>query len=255
MLAVFYLLQIALMVGVPVGLWVVLHRRWATSWRLIAGGVLTFVASQVVHQPLVYGLTAAMRLPGVAKPSEGTALVFNAVVLGLLAGLCEEGAKYVALRWWLPRARGFRAAIGFGAGHGGGESLVLGLAVAGTFAFMAVQRGTDARLAGVPAGQADQLANAIAAYWSVPPWVPLLGGVERVFAIVIQLSTSALVMLSLARGAVGPLLAAIGWHSLVDGTAMYAVGRFGILAGEAIVAAFGAASVVMILWARRALAD
>ena len=53
----------------------------------------------------------------------------------------------------------------------------------------------------------------------------------------------------------GQALAAIGWHALADGTVVYAVGCFGILAGEAIVAAFGAASLVMILWARRTLPD
>jgi hypothetical protein len=106
MLAVAYLLQIALMMGLPVGLCLVLCHRWGTGWRLVASGALTFVASQLVHLPLVYWLTAPLRLPGVPKPSESTALAVNAVMLGLLAGLCEQLANYIALKKWLPRARG-----------------------------------------------------------------------------------------------------------------------------------------------------
>jgi hypothetical protein len=69
----------------------------------------------------------------------------------------------------------------------------------------------------------------------------------------VHLSTSVLVMLCFVRGALWPLLAAIGWHAFVDGTVVYAAGRFGLPATEAVVAAFGAASVAIILWARPAL--
>jgi hypothetical protein len=41
----------------------------------------------------------------------------------------------------------------------------------------------------------------------------------------------------------------------VDGTSVYAVRHLGSLAREAIVAAFGAVSLIMILWARRTLPD
>jgi len=162
-LALTYLVQVALMVGLPVGLWLVLHRRWGTSWRLVAAGALTFVVAQLVHLPLVYAVTGVMMLPGVPKPPESLMLAFNAVVLGLLAAVCEELANYVALRRWLLRARGFRAAIGFGAGHGGGESLLLGVAAAGTFVFMALRRGAEVGGAGLPEGQAERLAGSLPA--------------------------------------------------------------------------------------------
>lgn len=252
-LALSYLVQIALMVGLPVGLWLVLHRCWGTRWRLVAAGALTFVVSQLVHLPLVYAVTGVMMLPGVPKPPESLMLAFNAVVLGLLAAVCEEVANYVALRRWLLRARGFRAAIGFGAGHGGGESVILGLAAAGTFVFMALRRGAEAGGAGLLGGQAERVAGFVARYWSVPPWLPLLGGVERAFGLLVHLSESVLVMLCFVRGALWPLLAAIGWHALVDGTVVYSAGRFGVPATEAAVAAFGMASLAMIRWARPAL--
>lgn len=253
MVAVAYILQIVLMVGIPVALWLTVRCRWATSWRLIGCGVLTFVASQLVHLPLASAFGALVRLPGFPLPSGSARVVLNAIVLGLLAGTCEQGANYVALRRWVPRARGFRDAIGFGAGHGGGESVILGLVASATLVFMVLRRGADG--AGVPAGNSEQLAEAVTAYWSVPPWLPILGGIERASAILVHLATTALVMLSFARNALWPLVTAILWHALVDGTAVYAVARSGVVAAEGIVFAFGVASLIILRWARRGLED
>jgi uncharacterized membrane protein YhfC len=196
-----------------------------------------------------------MRLPGFPNPSGSARVVLNAIALGLLAGTCEQGANYVALRWWLPRARGFRDGIGFGAGHGGGESVILGLVAAATLVFMVLRRGADGGLAGVPAGNSEQLVKAVTAYWSVPPWLPILGGIERASAILVHLATTALVMLSFARNALWPLITAILWHALVDGTAVYAVARSGVVVAEGIVFAFGVASLIIIRWVRRGLED
>jgi len=60
-------------------------------------------------------------------------------------------------------------------------------------------------------------------------------------------------MLCCLRGALWPLLAAIGWHAFVDGTVVYSAGRFGLPATEAAVAAFGIASLFIIRWARPAV--
>jgi YhfC intramembrane metalloprotease len=129
----------------------------------------------------------------------------------------------------------------------------LGLGAAGTFVFMVLRRGAEAGDGGLPGGQAEHLARIVAGYWAVPPWLPLLGGVERAFGILVHLSTSVLVMLCFVRGALWPLLAAIGWHAFVDGTVVYSAWRFGLPATEAAVAAFGVASLFIIRWVRPAL--
>jgi hypothetical protein len=61
-----------------------------------------------------------------------------------------------------------------------------------------------------------------------------------------------LVMLYFAQGPLASLRA-IGWHAFVDGTVVYAAGRFGLPTTEAAVALFGVASLAIIRWARRAL--
>ena len=52
-----YILQIVLMLAMPVVVWIVLRQRWGVPWQLIGIGAVTFIASQIVHIPLLMGLT------------------------------------------------------------------------------------------------------------------------------------------------------------------------------------------------------
>ncbi|MBI3242288.1 MAG: YhfC family intramembrane metalloprotease, partial [Chloroflexi bacterium] len=124
MLYLIYPLNALLMMALGVGLGLFLARRLNLRWGLFGVGAVTFVASQVVHIPLNYGLTwlfANHVLPG--PPAEWQ-LLFNVTVLGLTAGLCEETARYAVYRWWIRSARTWREALMFGAGHGGIEAIL-----------------------------------------------------------------------------------------------------------------------------------
>ncbi|MEJ5200433.1 MAG: YhfC family glutamic-type intramembrane protease, partial [Anaerolineae bacterium] len=130
------LIQLPLMILFPLLLGGWIRRRYGMGWGLFAAGALTFVASQVVHLPLNYAL-------GLLGGGRGVALwplPLMAVVAGLSAGVCEEGARWVALRFFLKRTRGWRSALQFGAGHGGGEAIIFGLLVLANFVTMLVLR-------------------------------------------------------------------------------------------------------------------
>lgn len=251
MLVLAFLTEIVVMLGAPVALGLFLWRRWGLSWMLFFAGAVTFVGSQVVHLPLNEGLTALFRLDWMPKPPEAWQLPFNAVVLGLTAGLCEETARYLVYRFWQKDARTWRQALMFGAGHGGVESVIFGLLVGVTFVSMAALRGVDVTEMGLPAEAARQVAD----YWAIPAYMPLLGAAERLLAILLHLSLAALVMQAFLRQRLWPLWAAIGWHALVDAVTIYASGTWSAVAAEASLAVLSLGS-VGILWAtRRARAD
>ena len=67
------------------GWWIIKKKR--TNWKLFGVGVLTFVGSQIFHIPLVNGLTRAFSSGLLPHVSPGFAPFFNAIVLGLLAGI------------------------------------------------------------------------------------------------------------------------------------------------------------------------
>src|SRR5260221_11488769 len=88
-----------LMIVLALGLGLVLHHRMGAAWRLYVVGVLTFIASQVVHIPLLLGLNELVAQKVLPAPPAEWLLPFNAVVLGLAAGLCEEVARWAAYRF------------------------------------------------------------------------------------------------------------------------------------------------------------
>lgn len=74
------------MIVLPVVLWIYFTRKFTLSWKLVLAGGLTFIASQILHIPLVIAMGSFLK---------GVSLLVNAMILGLLAGLFEETARYV----------------------------------------------------------------------------------------------------------------------------------------------------------------
>ena len=66
-------------------------KRLKVSWRVFLIGAVTFIISQVVHIPLVIPFNRAF-----AKGAFGV-FVF-CLGIGLMAGLCEEVARYLKLK-------------------------------------------------------------------------------------------------------------------------------------------------------------
>lgn len=252
MLVAAVVVQVLLMVAIPVALAFFLRRRWGLPWMVLIGGVVAFIGSQVVHIPLNAGLTALFRFEWMPKPPTELALPFNAVVLGLTAGLCEELARYFVLRFWLKEARGWREAIWFGAGHGGIESILTGLMVAVTLASMIAMRGLGALQLPVPPDQQTLAAQQVAAFWSTPLYMPLLAVLERAMAITLHLALSALVMQVFIRGKVWYLFAAIGVHALFNAIAVYVAVTWGAIAAEGVLAVLTAGSAAILWWTRQA---
>jgi uncharacterized membrane protein YhfC len=240
------LIQFPLMIGFPLALGWWIRRRYGMSWGLFGAGVLTFIVSQVVHLPLNYGL-------GLLGGGRGVALwplPLVALMAGLSAGVCEEGARWVLLRFFLKRARGWRPALQFGAGHGGGEAIIFGLLALISFVSMIVLRSVSGAALGMTAEAANQVKAAQAAYWSSAWYLPIVGGLERLFAISIQLALTQVVMLAFIRKQIAYLGAAVGLHALVDTWAVWALPTLGAFVVEAGVALL-AAGALWLVWRLR----
>ena len=222
MLYLLYPLEGFLIIALALGLGLFLHHRLGMAWRLYVVGALTFIASQVVHIPLLIGITSLFTQQVLPSPPAQWLLPFNAVILGLLAGLCEELARWAAYRFVIRRARTWQAALMFGAGHGGIEALLVGLGVIGVFiAFNAL---SQAQIDALPAAAQAQ-AQALR---SPADLTALVGLVERVFALCIHLGLAVLVLQTFTRGSPLYLVAAILWHSLVDAVSVYAAPTWGV---------------------------
>ena len=222
-----HLLNGLLMILLPVSLGVYLTRKFRLGWRLWWIGAGVFILSQVGHIPFNFGLTALFQQGILPKPPESWTPVFNAVVLGLSAGLWEEMARYAAYRWWARDARSWGKGLILGAGHGGIEAIILGGIVLATFANMVVARSLDLSSL-VPPEQLAAAQQQVAAYWSAPWHLIMLGWIERCLAIIFHLAASLLVLQVFVRRQIGCrrqigwLWLAVGWHALLDAVAVYA---------------------------------
>lgn len=239
-----------LMVAVPLALAVLLTRRWKMGWRIWWIGAATFVLSQVGHIPFNWAVGLGLeRLNTMYWPLIAQQL-FNAAFLGLSAGLWEEGMRYVVLRWWAKGARSWRNAVLFGAGHGGAEAIILGLIVLTGYVSMLVLRSMD--LAALPPEIANEtVQQQIAAYWSMPWYESLMGALERLLTIPIQIAMAVIVMQAFLRRQWFWVGLAVLYHAIVDASVVFAVNYVSIYWVEVMVAAFSIVSVFVILGLRQ----
>lgn len=249
-----YTLNAVLMVALPLllGLW--LERRLGQPWKLYGAGAATFVASQVVHLPLNAGLGELSARGLLPAPPEVWKLPAQAILLGLTAGLCEETARYVAYRWFLPRARTWPQAVMFGAGHGGIEAILLGLLAYVAFLQLGSLRTSDLGILGLPLEQMSLLQAQLDVYWSAPWYAALLGALERAFALCLHLTLAVLVLQAVQRRQPLWLAAAIAWHASANAAAVYILVRWGAYWAEAAVGLAAALSLGMLFALRGAYA-
>jgi uncharacterized membrane protein YhfC len=238
-----------LMILMPVLLGVYLARRFRLGWRLWWIGAGTFILSQVGHIPFNAVLGISFERGLLPAPPENYQLAFSALVLGLSAGLWEESARYLAYRFWAKDARSWSQGLVMGAGHGGIESILVGLLVLANYVGRIIFRDVD--LASVlPPEQIALAQQQLQAYWSMSWYDPLLGAAERLSALTFHLSASLLVLQVFARGKIRWLWLAIGWHSIFNAVAVFAVGTWGPYVTEALIGLCALFSLGMIFWLR-----
>jgi uncharacterized membrane protein YhfC len=249
-----HLLNGLLMVAMPVGLGIFLTRRFSLGWRIWVIGAATFVLSQVGHIPFNQGLTLLFQHGILPPPPPEWRLPFNALVLGLSAGLWEELARYSAFRWWAKDARSWRKGVLMGAGHGGIEAIILGGLVLYAYAQMLALRGQDlTSLLGsrLTAAQIQALQTQLNAYWSAPWTTTILGAVERAFTIPVQITFSVIVLQAFVRNQFRWVWLAIGWHAFVDAATVLASNKIGIYWTEAAIGLMALVSVAFLFALKR----
>jgi uncharacterized membrane protein YhfC len=235
-----------LMIALPLVLGAVLVRRLRLPWGLFGAGALTFLASQVGHLPFnLWVLTPVLNRLDLGHEAGAGGLVTMAVLLGLSAGVFEEGARILAYRYLIRRSRTWEEAVLFGAGHGGVEAILFGGVALVGLAQAIAYRGLD--LAQIlPPDRAAAAQAQLAAYWGGPWYMSLLGAVERASALCIQIALAVLVLQAFVRRRPAWAVAAVGWHTLVDAGALLALQAWGAVATEGLVALLALASLGMI---------
>lgn len=205
----------------PFGIGLYLKEKFGAKWKIFFIGMATFIVSQIVHLPLLLGWQQLLIVLGVAQNEAPSTLLLAGLVLAVsfFAGICEEPARWFAYQLLKGEGDSSRSALMLGAGHGGIESMLVGVSVIGNaIVLMLINAGT------FPLEQlAPAQAAALQQVGELPWYMPLWGGLERLSAVILHISLSVVVWLGVRDKKPVRLLAAIGLHTLFNFVAVFSL--------------------------------
>jgi uncharacterized membrane protein YhfC len=218
------------------GLGFFLTRRFNLGWRFFWIGAAMFIISQILHIPfngLLNRLLASGVLP---SPPENFHLIYSALLLGLSAGVIEELTRYAGLRWWAKDARSWPRGLLFGSGWGGMEAIIFFVVILSLNYVIFLALLTQDLSSMLSPEQQAQLQVGMDLFWGVEWYDSLLGALERILVIPIQMAFTILVMQVFLRKQSRWLWYAVAFHTLLDAVAVASVRLWGVYATEGILA-------------------
>jgi uncharacterized membrane protein YhfC len=233
-----YPLGITIVLALVIGLGIFITRKYNLGWRLYWIGAVLFIISQVLHIPFNFLLDALFRNKIMPMPPENYQLLFSAILLGLSAGLFEELIRYAGLRWWAKDARTWAKGLLFGSGWGGMEAIIFYVILLSLNYVVFLALRTQDLSAMIPPEQLAPLQQGLNLFWGVTWYDSMLGALERILVLPIQISLTIVVLQVFLRGQSRWLWLAVAWHALLNAVAVISVRQLGPYATESILAIF-----------------
>ena len=229
------------MIGIPVTAALLIYKRGKSGFRPIWIGAAVFILSQVGHIPFnQFLMVPGLKALGVDVAAQGgISLWVLGVAAGLSAGVFEEVARYLALKFWLKKDVHTLLPLKYGIGHGGVEALLLGL-IALLALVQVVAMGGDRVVDLLPPDQVELARTQLATYWAVPWYHSLLGAAERISAMAFHIGASILVYKSVRTKNYLYLIIAVIGHTVLDAFAVIGINQLDILLLEGILFVFAA---------------
>lgn len=230
----------------PLCLFIYFRRKYTiTYYPVFVGALVFFVFSQVLEK-LLHIVILNPSQPLIQNP-------FLVATYGALAaGLFEEVGRYVGFRFVLKKHRDYKDGISFGIGHGGVEAILI-VAIPSVLNLIyanLLNQGTFEKTLGsnIPPDILLQLKTTLL---ETAPYLYLVGGIERVCAVLMHMALTLLVLLGVRQGKIIYLFYAIVLHALLNYVpALYQVKVVSIWAAEIVIFLIGVLSMWFITKSR-----
>ena len=210
------------------------------DWRPLLTGLSVFSATQgFFRMPLLNAFSET-------KLYAGLPLWVLGVILALSAALLENWGRYLGARFFAKGCSSYRDGVAYGLGHGGVEAfIVMGMnSFNNLYLALSVNSG---RFEEMVASATPEQAAAVRSVLTETPAVEfLLGGVERVMVMIIQIALSIVVFYAIRTGRKSYVWAAVGAHFLVD-FPIVLLQNGSVWVAEGFIALCAAAAVVVIV--------
>lgn len=211
-----------LAVGVPVALIIYFAIKRRLSAKALIFGMVLFIVFALILEQLLHYLVLG------ANPKNS--FIYKNTILymlygGLAAGIFEETARLLGFKFLIRVKPGesLDTGISYGIGHGGTEAIIVGGVAALNNIIYSIMINTGSIeniIKAVPSAQQDAFRNVISQLTGTSSPMFLVGGIERIFAIVIQISLSLLVLKAVVQKKWGFYILAIVLHAIVDFSAV-----------------------------------
>jgi uncharacterized membrane protein YhfC len=214
---VFMAISAILAIGVPVCLFIVFRKKFSLKIVPMLAGIAGFVVFALVLEAMVHRIV-------IGRFIQTSDRVLYIIYGACMAGLFEETARFIAFKILKRKYDGIGTALSYGIGHGGIEAILLaGLAmISSIVTSIIINTGNIESITGSLQGDALAAANyQITTIITTAPYMFLVGGFERVFAIAVHISLSVVVFYSVfGKNKLWLYPLAILLHAIVDITAM-----------------------------------
>lgn len=202
-------------IAYPLVLAIIARKRLHTGWRYFWFGVLIFLVFQLLTRVPAVEILQRTLAP-VLRTSRTFAWIW-AAILALTAGIFEEGGRYVGYRLFMRREeKTWSKAMMYGIGHGALESAVL-IGVIGLLPSvinLIVWSHLDLNM--LPPSARKMIVNTVNMDNALPFWFSLLGAWERLWAVIVHVAYSIIVLQVFHRQSIIWLFIAILAHAVVD---------------------------------------
>lgn len=210
---IFMVFSLVISILFPVGLVIYFYKKTRISMSFVIAGALVFFITQIV-----------IRIPALSFLSTqswfksfSSKILLYSLFLGLTAGVFEEVGRFLGFKL-LPKDRlEWKNGIAFGLGHGGIEAVILlGFASINNIVYsLFINAGVfNEVIKPLMPGNTSQMIKS--QLINTPSYMFAIGGIERIFAIIIQVAFSLIVMYGIVSRKPVFLIYAILLHTLVD---------------------------------------
>ncbi len=237
---IFMVISLLIVFLFPIGLWIYFYKKERISAIAVLVGTLTFVISQILLRiPLLQFLQGQSWYAEIARN-----IWISALFLGLTAGIFEEVGRFLGFKFFLKKKLKRENGIALGIGHGGIEAIILvGLTNINNIIFsQMINSGAFDKISGAFApGMSDYIVEALT---NTEPVMFLVGGFERVFAIIAHIAFSIIVLYGVKNRKGVYLIYAILAHTLLNAPTVVISYYFGTWAAEGYIILFTAAALI-----------
>ncbi|MDR0731143.1 MAG: YhfC family intramembrane metalloprotease [Treponema sp.] len=200
-------------IGLPVVLFIVFRKKYNAGILPMITGIAGFVVFALLLESFVH----TMVIDRFALREKPLIFVIYAV---FMAGIFEETARFIFFNLLKKKYTGIGTGLAYGIGHGGIESVVLaGLSMINAIIVSIIinSGNIETITAGLQGAALEQTNAQIASLLATPPHLFLIGGIERLFALCMQLSLSVIVFYSVyGKNRLWLYPCAVALHAMAD---------------------------------------